>query len=634
MRSTAFSLSCAVLVVLGATTLARAADNGDGTYGNPPLYADFPDPDIIRVGEDFYMVSTTFVNSPGLAVLHSKDLVNWTTIGNVIDRLQGHPGYDMTGGPLYRNGVFAPSLRYHNGTYYVAVQPNGTGQGLQIYHTQNPAGNWELNQLSGGAFDPALFFDDDNTPYVIYSGGWHPEIYLRQLSPSLDSFVSPAQEIHNYPGLEGTHVVRREDYYYMFHSRPGQLAMYVSRSTDLFSGWETLRSIDDASGSGHQGAVVDLPNGDWYGFAMLDSGPIGRVTNIGAISWENDWPVWGVDNVIPNQAAKPILGQPLVMQPMSNNFDSPNMLPDWRWNHNPDDSLWSLTERPGYLRLRPAAAPDFWNARNSLTYKGFGPQSQLVVELDISNLQPGDNAGLGMLGKGLATLTVNRLAGGDSQLTLSTGTATANAGPMSVQAVAAVGEIESILLELRMDFETNLGQTGYSLDGVNWSSLGDPFPLLWDWATGTFQGEQYAIFNYSDGASSGYVDVNRASFVMRADFDRDGDVDVDDFARLYSNHFAPLPGSSALETFGFGDMDGDLDNDFDDFIQFKSDYIALNGLAAYHAAAASVLGVPEPTTTTLALLGCAITAGRCWLRFSAANSNAKRDRLRRHPRDQ
>ncbi|MAT69901.1 MAG: glycosyl hydrolase [Planctomycetaceae bacterium] len=592
----------------GRTSPAVAADNGDGTYSNPPLFADFPDPDIIRVGDDFYMASTTFVNSPGLAVLHSKDLVNWTTIGNVIDRLAGHPGYDMAGGPLYRNGVFAPSLRYHDGTFYVAVQPNGTGQGLQIYHTQDPSGDWQLNQLIGGAFDPALSFDDDDTPYVVYSGGWHPEIYLRQLTPDLNGFVAPAQEIHNYDGLEGTHVVKRGDYYYMFHSRPGQLAMYVSRSTSLFGGWETIRSIDDASGSGHQGAVVDLPGGDWYGFAMLDSGPIGRVTNISPIAWENDWPVWGADNVIPGEAAKPILGQPLVMQPTSNEFNTAQMLPDWRWNHNPDDARWSLTERPGHLRLRPTQAPDFWNARNTLTYKGFGPQSQLVVELDISNLQPGDHAGLGMLGKGLATLAVNRIVDGDARLILSTGVATADSGPMTMQASAGVGSVDSVLLELRMDFETNQGQAGYSVDGVAWASLGDPFPLLWDWATGTFQGEQYAIFNYSPDASSGYVDVERATFVQRSDFDRDGDVDVDDFQRLYTYHFASLPGSTPLETFGYGDWDGDLDNDYDDFWQFQSDYVALHGREAYQAAAASVLAAPEPCAWALALLGSAIAA--------------------------
>lgn len=591
-----------------------AADNGDGTYTNPPLYADFPDPDIIRVDDDFYMVSTTFVNSPGLAVLHSKDLVNWTTIGNVVDRLQGHPGYDMIGGPLYRNGNFAPSIRHHDGTYYVAVQPNGTGQGLQIYHTQDPAGDWQLNQLNGGAFDPGLFFNDDGTPYVIYGGAWQNNITIRQLNSNLDAFVGGEQVIHNAGfGLEGAHVIKRDEYYYMFSSRPGQLAMYVSRSTNLFSGWTTMPSINDGSGSGHQGGVVQLEDGDWYGFAMLDSGPIGRVTNISPITWENDWPVWGNGNVIPDDAPKPIQGQQIVVHPRSTDFDGPKLPPDYRWNHNPDNSRWSLTDRPGYLRLMPTVAPDFWNARNTLTYKGFGPSSQAVVEMDISNLETGDTAGLGMLGKGLATLAVRRLAGGEAQLVLSTGSATANSGPMTEQATAALGAANTVYLLLRMDFQQNLGQTAFSVDGTNWNTIGNSFPLIWDWATGTFQGEQYAVFNYNAASSNGYVDVDRFSFVQRCDFDRDGDLDVDDYLQLVNYHLAPLTGDSSLETFAFGDVDGDLDNDYEDFRLFQEDYIAAHGQTAINALITGSRQNPEPCALTLTALGLTIlVSGNRW----------------------
>lgn len=604
---------CSAAVLLCAIHSASAADNGDGTYTNPPLYADYPDPDIIRVDDDFYMVSTTFVNSPGLALLRSKDLVNWTTIGNIVDKLSGDPRYDMEGGTLYRNGVFAPSIRYHNGTFYVAVQPNGTGQGMQVYHTQDPEGEWQLQQLDEGAFDPGLFFDDDGTPYVVYSGGWHPEIYLRELTPTLDSFVGPPEEIHNYPGLEGTHLIKRGDTYYMFHSRPGQLAMYVSRSTDLFGGWETVRSIDDASGSGHQGGVVDLPNGEWYGFAMLDSGAIGRVTNISPITWEDDWPVWGDDDLIPDEADKPIQGLPIVMRPRSTDFEESSLPHEWRWNHNPDDARWSLTEREGYLRLRPTVAPDFWNAQNTLTHKGFGPSSQAVVEMDISSLRSGDTAGLGMLGKGLALLAVERDAGGQARITLNTGEATATSGPVSEAASASLGAVDTVYLTLRMDFEQGAGQTAYSVDGLNWTSIGESFPLLWDWATGTFQGEQYALFNYNAEPSDGYVDINRVSFVQRGDVDRDGDLDEDDYLQFRRFHLQPLSGDSPLETFAFGDIDGDLDNDYQDFRRFKDAYIAAHGVHSMNALVARVGPVPEANTFALSI----VWAGAVLLRARA-----------------
>ncbi|MAT69902.1 MAG: hypothetical protein CMJ58_10300 [Planctomycetaceae bacterium] len=509
MRQISYDI-CLALVFLGGVNLTLAADNGDGTYTNPPLNADYPDPDIIRVSDDFYMVSTTFAGSPGLAVLHSHDLVNWTTIGNVVERLSGDPRYDMQGGTLYRNGIFAPSIRYHRGTFYVAVQPNGTGQGLQIYYTNDPAGEWQMHQLDGGAFDPALFIDDDGTPYVINSGAWHPEVYLRELSPNLDRFVGPRKVIHMYPGLEGTHVVKRGEWYYMFHSRPGQLAMYVSRSKNLLGDWETKRSIDDRSGSGHQGAIVDLPDGGWYGFVMLDSGPIGRVTNISPIAWEDDWPVWGEHNVVPRTAPKPIDGQPIIERPISIDFAGDRLSPEWRWNHNPDNSRWSLSERPGYLRLKPTESPDFWNARNSLTHKGWGPTSCAVATLDVSHLAPGDRAGLGMLGKSLATVAVERAANGQSALVLSTGVQSAS--PVEPTATATIGDATIVHLALQMDFTANSGRCGYSLDGETWTAVGEAFPLMWDWRTGTFQGEQYAVFCYNAEPSDGYVDVDSVRF--------------------------------------------------------------------------------------------------------------------------
>jgi beta-xylosidase len=594
----------------------QAADNGDGTYSTPPLYADFPDPDVIRVGDDFYMVSTTFMNSPGLALLHSKDMVNWTTINNLVDRLDfdNDPRQDMVGGTLYRNGIYAPSIRYNNGTFYVAVQPNGISGNvpLQIFRTTDPHGEWQRNQLNFGAFDPALHFEEDGTPYVVYGGAWQDDTFMRRLNSTLTSSVGGEQVIKSVAGtglprLEGAHVIKTDGYYYIFNAAPGQGRMYISRSNAASLAtsagtWTTVPSVSGATG-GHQGAIVDLQNGDWYGFVMRDSGAVGRMTNISPISWQDDWPIWGTNNQVPGQAPKPILGEPIVIHPRSTDFSDPTLPHDFRWNHNPDDTRWSLSERPGYLRLKPTVAPDFWNARNSLTYKGFGPTSQAVVELDISNLQSGDRAGLGMIGKGVATLAVSRLANGQSQLTLSTGSATATSGPVTQQATAAIGDADTIYLTLRMNFSNNQGQTAYSLDGIEWTTIGNSFPLLWDWATGTFQGEQYALFNYNPAGSSGFVDVNRFSFVQRSDFDMDGDLDADDYIRLRTHHLAELQGDSPLETFAFGDVDGDLDNDYEDFRKFKDDYQRVHGAPALNALIKSNGAIPEPAAINLLLLG-------------------------------
>jgi hypothetical protein len=157
-----------------------------------------------------------------------------------------------------------------------------------------------------------------------------------------------------------------------------------------------------------------------------------------------------------------------------------------------------------------------------------------------------DKAGLGMIGKGLATLAISRLANGQTRLVLSTGSATATSGPLAEQATASLDAVDTIFLTLRMDFQSNQGQTAYSLDGLNWTTIGNSFPLLWDWATGTFQGEQYAVFNYNNVASNGFVDIDRISFVQQGDFDLNGKLDANDYLRLRSYHLTSLTGNSPL----------------------------------------------------------------------------------------
>ena len=504
-------------VLLGMLTLliavtprgGSAQDNRDGTYTNPPLYADYPDPDIIRVGDDFYFASTTFANSPGLVLLHSQDLVNWETVGYVIDRLDGDPKYDMAGGTAYRNGVFAPSLRYHKGTFYVAVTPNG--KPTRIYYSRDIRGPWKHHVLGDSAFDPGLFFDDDGTPCLFTSGGWDGHVSRKTLSPDLDRVVA-TRKLFYVRGIEGSKALKINGWYYVFNALPARLSLMCSRTRRLDGPWETIRVLDDRTG-GHQGAIVDLPDGRWYGFVMRDSGPIGRVTNICPITWKNDWPLWGEpDNLgrVPAQARKPITDHPAIARPISTDFDGLRLPVDWQWNHNPDDTRWSLSERPGYLRLRPTPAPDFWHARNSLTHKGWGPTSCAVAKLDIAHLEPGDLAGLGMLGKSLATLAVRRSADGRAALTFSSGVE--HGAEIAPKASAEIGRAQVVHLALRMDFTLGKGRCGYSLDGKAFTAIGGEFPLLFDWRTGTFQGEQYAVFCYSPKPGAGYLDIDSIRF--------------------------------------------------------------------------------------------------------------------------
>lgn len=485
------------------------SDNGDGTFTNPPLYADYPDPDVIRVGKDFYFATTTFVNSPGLTILHSQDLVNWEFASHVVPRLEGREEYDLKNGGAYRSGVFAPSLRYHAGTFYVVVTP--VGQNTRVYYSKNARGPWQYHELNRAAFDPGMFIEADGKGYIATSGGWDGTVTLLTLNTNFSRVISE-QKIHFNKGAEGSKLVKRGDWYYLFNAIPSRLGLTCSRATNLFGSWETIAQIDDTTG-GHQGAIVDLPDGSDFGFVMKDCGAIGRMTFLSPITWTNGWPMWGVpENLgcVPEVVRKPVQGKPIRQLAASDEFEAPALGLQWQWNHNPDNSRWSLTERPGFLRLKPTSATNFWTARNTLTQKGQGPHSRAEIKLDLRNLKPGDVCGFGTLGKFNGHITVN--CGNDGQIFLSMNVMEAGGQSETRVTVEPIAGAD-LWLRTDLDFKQNKGLCSYSLDGAKWKSLGAEFELAYDWRTGTFQGEQFAIFCFNPNPEAGFVDVDWFRFM-------------------------------------------------------------------------------------------------------------------------
>lgn len=500
---------CMILLGSGGVH-AWQSDNGDGTFTNPVLYADYPDPDIIRVGEDFYMVSTTFVDSPGITVLHSQDLVNWRILSHAAEVVDGPDSCSMIGGTAYRGGFWASSIRYYGGTFYIAVQP--TFANGRIYYAANPAGPWNYYQLDRNIYDPGLFFDTDGTGYIICGHG--PQSIMT-LNSACSAVVSQANNVID-SGGEGSHVVKRGNYYYLFNANPGvwPFQLRCSRATNIFGPWETGHICLTAVTGGHQGAIVDIDDNDnWFGFVHQDSGAVGRMPRLGPVFWENDWPVFGTPgnrDVLASTYTKPIQGKPVLQPPTSDDFSSSTLGLQWQWNHNPDNTRWSLTERPGFLRLRPTQADSFWTARNTLTQKGQGPQSSGIVKLDISQLQDGDIAGFGTLGKVNGYIYV---ADSDGKKTL--GMVVDNRGVGTYTCASNVPFSGTTLcLRTDLDFQTNQGNCSYSADGTNWTSLGGYFPLEFDIVYGTFQGEKYAVFCFNPHTpfSSGWVDVDSFDF--------------------------------------------------------------------------------------------------------------------------
>mgnify|MGYP001550248468 FL=1 len=495
----------AVVLSFGiSSAVAWQSDNGDGTFTNPPLYADFPDPDIIRVGGDFYFVTTTFVNSPGVTILHSRDLVNWEYISHVVQRLDGNPKYDLTDGGEYRHGFFAASIRHHNGTFYVVVTP--VGQNTRVYYSKDIRGPWQYHLLDRAAFDPGLFIDSDGTGYIATSGGWDGHVTLLKLNGDFSKIVD-SKPMFYYRGIEGSHVVKRGGWYYVFNALPGKLAFTCSRSTNLFGPYETIEQMSDRTG-GHQGAIVDLPDGSDYGFLMKDSGAIGRMTFLCPITWTNGWPMWGTPDAlgkVPARARKPIQAKPMMQPATSDEFDSPNLGLQWQWNHNSDEARWSLTERPGFLRLKPTAATNFWFARDTLTQKGQGPWCRGEIKLDVRHLKPGDICGFGTLGKFNGHIAVSGGTDGTNYLSMDV---FVDGGKSETRVAAEPFLAKEILLRTDMDFKSSKAVCAYSVDGKSWITLGGEIEMKYDWRTGTFQGTQFAIFCYNANPGDGFVDVD------------------------------------------------------------------------------------------------------------------------------
>jgi len=511
----AWALAMSLLSVGGATAQVWRSDQGDGTYRNPILYADYPDPDVIRVGNMFYMVSTTFMNAPGVVILQSRDLVNWQLLTRVVKKLDGNPKYDLKDGGDYRHGFYAASLRFHKGGFYMAITP--VGQKTRIYHAKSITGPWTYSVLDKEAFDPALFFDDDNTGYIMTSTGSDGTNTLLTLNKDYTAVASEKAVYYN-KGAEGSHLLKRNGWYYLFNAIPNKLSMTVSRARSLTGPWETRPSISTREKTGgHQGAVVQLANGEWFGFVMYDAGPIGRMTNMSPVHWVNDWPIWGTPEApgrVPDRARKPIQGQPFAEPATSDDFAKPTLSLQWQWNHNPDDARWSLTQRPGYLRLRATVADNIWHARNTLTQKAQGPAGRGVVKLDLAGIRAGDICGFGTFGKISAQLSVIGQTNGTRALTMRVTDDTINGPKIDVREAAVPIQGNQLWLRTDTEFSKNIGRVGYSLDGKKWTEIGGDFPLAFDWRTGTFQGEQFAISCYNPQSSEGYLDVD--SFTLSA----------------------------------------------------------------------------------------------------------------------
>ena len=502
-----------------------ASCNMDRPFENPLLWADVPDPDLIRVGEDFYMVSTTMHLMPGAPVMHSKDLVNWEIVSYIFDSLDQTTRYDMKDGTVYGRGQWATSLRYRDGKFYAYFSPNDTPPRGYVYATEDPRGKWELVSRPPHFHDASLFFDDDGKAYMIYGTGM-----LRELKPDLTDVQEGGLDMQIFERdkeenalLEGSRFFKHEGKYYLLMiSWPrGGIRREVCYRADNIAGPYEKKVVLETPFGGFgggvaQGTIVDDGKGNWYGVLFQDRGGVGRVPMLMPCTWVDGWPMLGdAQGKVPQTMEAPIKGYHPEPLTRSDRFSKGELGLCWQWNHNPINEAWSLTERPGYMRLRTGRiAESIFDAPNTLTQRMEGPECSAVVGLDLSGMKDGDVAGFSAFNSDAAVLAVSK-KDGKLILTMSSESVGLRNSDKAITDVRRTVQDEVALdkpvIWLRIDGDFCPGQDiarcWYSLDNRSWTRIGNDFRMMFDWQR-FFMGTKYAIFNYATEELGGYVDVD------------------------------------------------------------------------------------------------------------------------------
>ena len=419
------------------------SDLGNGTFQNPILYADYSDPDVCRVGDTFYMTASSFNYIPGLPILVSKDLVNWELKNYAIKEAIPYEQYNS---PAHAKGIWAPSIRYHNGEFFIFVgMPD---EGIFVLKTKDPLGEWSEPHLilSGkGYIDPCPIWNEDGTAYVVHGYaksriGFKSILGAFQITAdgehriSEDTFIYDGTKTN--PTIEGPKVYKRNGYFYIFAPAGGVKTGWqtVLRSKNLYGPYEEKivmhQGSSDINGP-HQGGLVDTLSGEEWFIHFQDAGVYGRITHMQPVVWKNDWPVIGKDvegidcgepqHVYPKPAGVPTDVEPTYLA-ASDDFNSTELGLQWQWLANSKKDFYSLTERPGALRLysiNPTICQDasqsfpvLWNCANVLTQKLVCPAFTADFSLDISGLKENCQAGILMIGGEYSSLAFRKEADG------------------------------------------------------------------------------------------------------------------------------------------------------------------------------------------------------------------------------
>ena len=544
IRVSLFCLFTFLSFTASAQTKSWTADNGNGTFTNPLFYDEFSDPDILRVGDDYYLAGTTMHTVPGLVILHSKDLVNWENIAYCFDRFDfADDAFSLKNHQeIYGQGVWAPAIRYANGQFYVFTNING--KGLQCYTAKDIRGPWQHHNMQGRIYDLSVLFDDDGKIYAIHGYG---EVKCTELKPDMSGPIEETERTIIPEGNavgEGHHMYKINGMYYLISTdyRPNGRTL-CSRSKSIWGPYETITITADetfgyhaaslteipqgeqyrighdgtkfgipevdkdatACTNIHQGGIVEDQSGQWWALLMMDFHSIGRTVTLAPITWKDGWPMLGLEGNLgraprtwfkPQVQSAAMSQQPFAPYTRSEDFDGKTLGRVWQWNHNPDDSKWSLHN--GRLRLQAMPAEQLMWARNSLTQRVIGPISVATVELYTKGMKDGDVAGLGNINVPCSWIGVVK---DGKQTVLRCFEQAIN------DTIDTAFEGDRLYLRMVGDYDHDRAHYEYSLDGTGYQQVGREMPLSYQLIS--FQGSRHALFAFNyKGLKGGYAEFD------------------------------------------------------------------------------------------------------------------------------
>lgn len=485
---------------------------------NPLIYADVPDMSMVRVGDTYYMSSTTMHMVPGVPIMKSKDLSNWELINYAYDTLTDSlQEMNLENGKnTYGRGSWASCIRHHNGLFYISTFAQTTNKTYFFVTDNLENGKWKRMEFSPSYHDVTYFFDDDGKTYMIYGNG---KLFMAELENDLSGVKAGTERVlienasapagnNIMLGAEGSQLFKVNGKYYLFNitwPRNGMRTVIVHRADKITGPYEGKVVFQDKGIA--QGGIIDTPDGRWFAYLFQDCGAVGRIPYLVPVEWKDGWPVLGVNGTAPDYLDLPASKGLIPGIVNSDDFSrkpGERALPlVWQWNHNPDNSLWSVSERKGYLRLTTGSlSTSILQAKNTLTQRTFGPVSAATTAIDVSAMKNGDYAGLSLFQQKYGFVGV-KMEDGKKYILMMNGS---DKQPVEVASLPLESNVVHLKAECDFRQRVDKGYFYYSLDGKKWIPLGNVLEMKYTMPH--FMGYRFGLFNYSTKETGGYVDFD------------------------------------------------------------------------------------------------------------------------------